>query len=261
MKPYYRKDGVTIYHGDCHEVLEFLLDRRETADVFATDPPFGINYRNDYTRNPHKRIEGDARRFSYGEWSRLAFQMLKEDSALFAFTGWSEYPHHFKQVRSAGFSMKEPIIAQKRPSGTTDLYGSFQSNSDWIIFAHKGRFKFRPTKLLKNKSAGTIPNKGRKPVSEFKTRFPSCWFGDSFPWSTENPSSVSHIRHPSIKSVELMKWLIRLSTDERDMVVDPFLGSGSTLLAASLLNRKGIGIESEEEYCEIAAGRLDRKIQ
>lgn len=152
--------------------------------------------------------------------------------------------------------MKEPLIVQKRASGKTDLYGSFQSNADWIIFAHKGRFKFRPTQLVKNKKAGTIPNIGRKPVPVFKTRFPSCWFGPEYPWSTENPTVVKQWRHPTMKSVEFMKWLILLTTKENDLVIDPFMGSGSTLLAAQQTNRRAIGIEMAQDFCDMAKERL-----
>lgn len=153
--------------------------------------------------------------------------------------------------------MKEPLICQKRASGKTDLYGTFQSNSDWIIFAHKGKFQFRKTQLLKNKKAGVIPNKGRKPVPIYKTRFPSCWFGGEYPWSTENPIIQKQFYHPTVKSLEFIKWLILLSTDENDLVLDSFMGSWTTAIAAKQLKRNFIGCEIEKEFCEIGEGRIN----
>jgi hypothetical protein len=55
-----------------------------------------------------------------------------------------------------------------------------------------------------------VPNKGRKPVPEYKTRMPSCWFGEQYPFSTENPITVKKLglEHPTVKSLEFAKWLI-----------------------------------------------------
>jgi site-specific DNA-methyltransferase (adenine-specific) len=187
-----------------------------------------------------------------------AFRVLKEGSAVFIFSCWSEYPDHYKQIESCGFRMKEPVICQKRPSGKTDLFGSFQSNSDWVIFASKGRFKFQSTQLIKNKKAGAIPNKGRKPVPIYKTRFPSCWFGPEYPWSTENSGfqTKEEVYHPAIKTVKFLEFMIMLSTTIGDTVVDPFVGSGTTAVACKNLGRNFIAGDIESNFCETAKKRL-----
>lgn len=207
----------------------------------------------------HEKIENDAVHFDYTSWAKEAYRILRPDSALFAFTGWSEYPLNYKKIEKCGFAMKEPIICQKRASGKTDLYGTFQTNSDWIMFAHKGRFKFRQTQLIKNKKAGVVPNKGRKPVPVYKTRFPSCWFGEEYPWSSENSvfQKVNNIYHPTIKSVEFLKWLMLISTDEGDTIVDPFVGSGSTVVAAKATNRNFIACDINQAYCDTSQRRLE----
>lgn len=243
----------------CLDYLTLLKQiPNESVSLILTDPPFGINYSNNYTQNTHSVMQGDKSKFSYANLATEAFRILKDNSVIFAFTCWSEYPDHYKHIQSAGFSVKEPIICQKRPSGKTDLYGSFQTNTDWIIFATKGRFKFKSTKLLKNKKAGVIPNKGRKPVPEYKTRFPSCWFGPEYPWSTENSvfQKKNEIEHPTIKTVRLMEWLILLTTDPGDTIVDPFVGSGTSAIAAKNLNRNYIAGDVEQVYCDMATARL-----
>ena len=62
--------------------------------------------------------------------------------------------------------------------------------------------------------------------------------------------------HPCPKPLEWMTWLVGLGSRVGETILDPFMGSGTTLVAAKLLNRKAIGIELEEKYCEIAAKRL-----
>jgi len=254
MKPYYSSHGITIFLGDCLSILGNLP--KATANLFLTDPPYGIDYQNHYTKAVHSKICNDTKGFTYTDWATQAYCLLKENTALFAYTGWSVYGTHYKNLSKAGFTLKEPLIIQKRLSGTSDLYGTFQTNADWLLFAHKGRFKFHKTQLLKNKKAGTIPNKGRKPVPTYKTRMPSCWFGSEYPWSTENPKVTTQYRHPTIKTVELMSWLIQLTTDTNDLVIDPFMGTGTTLVAARQLNRRAIGIEIDKEHCKTTISRL-----
>ena len=173
----------------CCDYLELLRKVPDASvSLVLTDPPFGIGYQNNYTHEMHEVMAGDDDEFDYVDLARQSFRVLRDDCAFFAYTGWSEYPLHYLDIEGAGFKMQEPLIVQKRPSGKTNLYGSFQSNADWLLFASKGAFKFRKTELLQNKRAGTVPNIGRKPVGKYKTRFPACWFGKGLPWSDRESS-------------------------------------------------------------------------
>ena len=66
--------------------------------------------------------------------------------------------------------------------------------------------------------------------------------------------------HPSPKPLVFMKWLINRLSEKKQIILDPFMGSGTTLVAAKELGRKAIGIEIEERYCEIAAKRLSQQV-
>jgi len=73
------------------------------------------------------------------------------------------------------------------------------------------------------------------------------------------PASAFRNTHPTVKPIELMRYLCRLVTPPRGIVLDPFMGSGSTLFAAKAEGVRAIGIEREERYCEIAARRLAQR--
>lgn len=67
---------------------------------------------------------------------------------------------------------------------------------------------------------------------------------------------AQHNHHATVKPIKLMSWLITLASREGDIVLDPFCGSGTTLIAAKMLGRQYIGIEREKDYCEIARKRV-----
>lgn len=71
---------------------------------------------------------------------------------------------------------------------------------------------------------------------------------------------ASDDRHPCAKPMGAMRWMVGKGTLEGETILDPFVGSGTTLVAAKNMGRKGIGIELEERYCEIAAERLSQEV-
>lgn len=249
-------------HADlvrCADYLDLMGELSdESVDLIVADPPYGIGYQNNYTSREHAPIIGDDGPFSYKRFAHEAYRVLKPNAAIFTFTGWSEYPKHYPELAGAGFAMKEPVICQKRASGKTDLYGTFQTNADWVMFGHKGKFVFQPTQLVRNKRAGTVPNIGRKPVPEWKTRFPSCWFGEEYPWASENSAfqKQHNLYHPTIKGQRFVEWLIQLASPEGGTVLDPFVGSGTTAVAARNVGRRFIVGDVSPEYHAMTVRRL-----
>ena len=100
---------------------------------------------------------------------------------------------------------------------------------------------------------GTVFHKGRAPSSEYKTRLNSCWFGREYPKATYNAAWLSkrHIRHPTVKNVDCLSWLIQISTLPGELIFDPFMGSGSVALAAIQTGRLYCGCEIDPDYCQL----------
>lgn len=151
-----------------------------------------------------------------------------------------------------GLLLRGEIIWQKAEGASGSVaWGSYRKATnpvlrdltERVIVASKGRFD-------------RVAPKGRQ----------STMSADDFMEATLDiwkisPESARRVQHPAPFPVELPRRLIDLYTYEGDVVVDPFLGSGSTLVAAERTGRRGIGFDLDEQYCEIARDRLEAEQQ
>lgn len=209
MKPYYEDDAVTIYHGDCREILPTL----PPVDLVLTDPPYGIGLDTDYTRfkgNSQSRtwaaVTGDTAPFDPFPW--LAFS----NAILF---GANYY-------------------ADKLPLGK------------WLIWNKRDE---GPSRILADGEMAWHNLPG-KTVQVFNWFWVGCY---------RKGEMAQPVLHPTQKPIALMRWCLDLAPNAQT-ILDPFMGSGTTLRAAKDLGRKAIGIEIEERYCEIAAKRMSQTV-
>ena len=202
--------------GDCAQLLKDIPDNN--IDFMITDPPFGINYvsgRYKNNDNPHGAIKNDAlvdKEFNK-HWLGEASRSLKDTSAVMVFTRWDVWQEWVNLI-SPYWDIKNMIVWVKNSHTAGDLTGNVSFQHELIIFASRGNFKIR----------------GK--------RYSNVWDFDRVP-----PK-----RHPTEKPLELIKRGIRLCTDEGSNVLDPFLGSGTTLEACYQTERNCIGFEIEDKY-------------
>ena len=222
MKPYYESGGITIYHGDCRDVLPSLC----TVDLVLTDPPYGMAWQSSYrTATPQfERIAGDDTIDT--SWMEATFALLREGCAAYVATRWDVYPR-WREAIEQHLSIRNCIVWAKESGGIGDLEGNYWNEHEFLIYASKGRH------LLNGKRTGNV-------------------------WRV-NSDAPSSYQHPTQKPVALMARAINKSSKSDDLVLDPFMGSGTTLRAAKDLGRRAIGIELEERYCEIAVKRLQQE--
>lgn len=199
MRPYYQDEYVTIYHGDCREILPVLP---VGAAVMVTDPPYGMAYRSGWT---DRSVAGD-----------------EDTSARDAVLAWWN-------GRPAAVFGRWNL---PRPDGVR-------------------------CRLVWDK--GDWPGMGDLAFPWGPSDEEIYIIGDG--WAGRREGTILRCRriggngvHPTEKPVALMEAIIRKAP--AGTVLDPFMGSGTTLVAAKNLGRRAIGIEIEERYCEIAAQRL-----
>lgn len=221
MQPYYEHAGIAIYHGDCREILPSL----PKVDAVITDPPYGTQLLGGgYGRRQLHSTNGKDRR------------PIANDLDLSALS--EAFPFLVEKVESGWMFV---FYAARRTPEFLQLVGPY-----WI---------------------GEVIWDGLRPGLGYTVRYQHesiavLKVGDA---SKPTEALISVIReygegveaHPHQKPVALMQRLIRFTTG---IVCDPFMGSGTTLVAAKNLGRKAIGIEIEERYCEIAAKRLSQEV-
>ena len=219
-KPYYEHAGISIYHGDCRDILPLL----PKVDLVLTDPPYGIALADNSAGGRHGRkrtaseygILGDATQ-EVGEWVLVWARNHALPTVTFASPkkpwpgDWTSY-----------------LVWDKGPAvgGGGDVQRSWKQTWEMIQVARVG-----------------VLNGGR---DEGILRY----------WVSPQLSGL----HPAAKPVDLLKYLLVKTTTSSALVLDPFMGSGTTLVAAKNLGRKAIGCEIEERYCEIAAKRLAQEV-
>lgn len=194
MKPYYEEDGVTIYLGDCRELLPDL-----DADTLLTDPPYGIGIASNPFRQRHERSGWDAERVD----PKLLERWIIRCTEAIVWGG-----NYFDLPATQRF-----LVWDK---GQGEDFSSAMCEVAWTNLTG-------PAKLFKRN------------VWQYRKS------------------------HPTQKPVELMRWCLEFSALD-GVVLDPFMGSGTTLVAAKEKGRPAIGIEIEERYCEIAVQRLSQGV-
>jgi site-specific DNA-methyltransferase (adenine-specific) len=226
-----------ILFGDCLPILQSIPSN--VIDLIVTDPPYGINYKsgkqNYDTRKEQPNIKDRPEYFDgiIGdntfpiEWIKEAYRILKEHSAVYVFCHRKTYSQAEQEILFAGFDIKNCIILNKSNHGMGDLKGSYAPKYEMLIFAVKGRH------IL------SFPNGREKDI-----------------WNVKVKYSGSYRFHPNEKPISWILPAIINSSNENDIVLDPFIGSGSTAIACMQTNRNFIGIEKDEKYWEIANQRI-----
>jgi site-specific DNA-methyltransferase (adenine-specific) len=247
MTLYYCADGVAIYLGDCREILPRIAEA--DADCVVTDPPYG-----DTQLSWDERATG---------WVPALDPVLKPDASLWFFTSlrhlltvWPEF---------TGWRLAEDIVWEKH-NGTNLRRDRFRRVHEHAVHLYRGRWDncYRVPPRSYQDHERVVRKQGR----------PAHWLGATGSSVFTQAAGMTKLmrsvivarsmhrkgHHPTQKPIEITAPLVECSCPIGGLVVDPFMGSGTTLVAAKRLGRRAIGIELDERYCEIAARRLGQQV-
>lgn len=216
MKPYYERGGITIYHGDCREILPQL----KAVDLVLTDPPYGTGGWRKVKGTPSRKLRPIAVREEWDEGD----------------TDWLRFGSY-------------PVITFWPPARTLQLLEAAQQS---------GRAKHRMLAMYKSDAMPMPGNRVRwtmEPIWVLSLDGFVLIGGDD----VYQASTHGLLDHQYEKPLKVMAWILEKVPDAA-LILDPFMGSGTTLRAAKDLGRRATGIEIEEKYCEIAVKRLAQEV-
>jgi DNA modification methylase len=239
VKPYYQDEAVTIFHGSCLDIMPRLSE----VDSVITDPPFEAEA---HTLQRRVQSEKDAAA-SHGRKVRsepLPFAAISEETRLQAGRLIAALSRRWVLT----FCQIEAAPAWREAFERADMV--YRRTCLWI----------KPDGMPQY--SGDRPGMGYETFVAMHQKGRSKWNGGGrhgvFTFNKGEGGGANE--HPTTKPLKLMKDLVALFTDPGETILDPFMGSGTTLRAAKDLGRKAIGIEMEEKYCEIAAKRCCQEV-
>lgn len=213
-KPYYDEDGITIYHGDCREIMPHL----PKVDLVLTDPPYGVELG---TRKNNGR-------------ERYAYTQVSDTTEIISVVLEVLLMALDKAERTVLTPGVKNLFKYPQPTHIGSFYYPAASGCNAWGFSC-----WQPILFYGKDPYG---GKGSKP--------------DSY----QSTEAAEHNGHPCPKPYGQWSWLASRCSLDGETILDPFMGSGTTLRAAKDLGRKAIGIEIEEKYCEIAVKRLGQSV-
>ena len=220
-----------LYNDDAIKVMDAILEAGTQVDLIVTDPPYATikgGKRKRHTTNDIVQKMYDNDNFGWSinyktflpKWLERAYKILKDDSQMYVMVNALDLENFLRESRLAGFKLHNLLIWDK---GNKVVNRWYMKQVEYVLFLRKGRAK-------------SINNKGTSNLI-----------------FTANPRNKDH---PTQKPVGLMEIFIANSSNEGDVVLDPFMGTGSAGVASKNLGRGFIGIERDTSFYEKAKNKI-----
>jgi DNA modification methylase len=228
LRPFHVCDSATIYNADCLEVLGHVS--LPSFDAVITDPPYMIGISSVGDPNSKSGTWADVMNAAswFAEWYGESWKLVKPTGFMASFCNWRSLPCVMRGLAMRFIPVTSCVVWHKQ----------------WIGPGYKNAF--RPTYeliVISAKPEAEISDRSQSDVMEHK-------------WMASQSGSY----HAAEKPQPLMERLIQHLTPDGGTILDPFMGSGTTLVAAKTVGRKAVGIEIEPRHCETAVKRLSQGV-
>ncbi|WQY18055.1 site-specific DNA-methyltransferase [Helicobacter pylori] len=229
---------IQIYHANAFEIIKDFYQQDLKVDAIITDPPYNISVKNNFSTLKSAKRQGIDfgewdKNFRLLEWIKCYAPLVNPNGCMVIFCSYRFISHIADFLEENGFMVKDFIQWVKNNPMPRNINRRYVQDTEFALWAVKKKAKW-------------VFN---KPKNEKYLR----------PLILKSPvvSGLERVKHPTQKSLALMEKIISIHTNPNDIVLDPFMGSGTTGLACKRLERNFIGIESEKEYFQIAKKRLN----
>lgn len=231
-------DNYKLYLGDSYSLVKEFVKQKIKVDAIITDPPYNISKENNFNTMNTKRQGVDFgewdKKFDVCGWIKDYTKLLKKDGSIIIFCSYLFISYICDELKNNNIDVKDILVWKKTNPMPRNIERRYVQDMEFAIWG---------------------VNKGAK-------------------WTFNKPSNIPYLRsifesgvvsgsertpHPTQKSLKVMEEIIRIHTNENDLIIDPFMGSGTTGIASILNNRKFIGVEISTEYFNIAKKRFNQK--
>jgi site-specific DNA-methyltransferase (adenine-specific) len=258
IKPYFQENNFILYHGNALEILEqFDINK---FDLIYVDPPYFLSNdgitcssgkmvsvnKGDWDKS--KGFEADVKFID--TWLKACKKVLKENGTI-----WISGTLH--NIYKVGYLLEKNeydiinSIVWYKPNAPPNLSCKYFTHSHEVVLWARNSKK---SQHIFNYEKMKIWNNPKDKLKNKDKQMRSVW---SIPLIPKEEKEFG--KHPTQKPLELLNRIISSSSNEEDWVLDPFVGSGTTGIVCSILNRKFIGIDSNIEYLEVAINRFRDK--
>lgn len=225
---------INLMQGDCLELMKGI--ESESIDLVITDPPYktitGGDSNGANSERPKGMLRGNRKLFKFQNidiklWMDQIYRVLKFGTHCYVFTNALNLLEMMECAKESGFKLHNVLVWEKNNCTPSQFY---MKNCEYVLFLRKGKAKWI------NDIGGS------KTVHKFN-------------------NIIGNKLHPTEKPVELIEYYLLNSSQKNDVVLDPFMGSGSTGLACLNTGRNFIGIELDPQYFEIAKNRIEKEVK
>ena len=241
-----------IIHGDALEVLQQIPD--ESIDLIFVDPPYNIG-KNFAGRKDKWKTDKDYLDWCY-QWIDLCIQKVKPNGTLYLMTSTQFMPYFDLYVRDK-VTILSRIVWSYDSSGV-QAKNYFGSMYEPILYCvkNKNNYTFNSDDILVEAKTGA-----KRKLIDYRQDPPQPYKTEKVPGNVWDFARVryrmeEYENHPTQKPISLLERIIKASSNEEDVVLDPFCGTFTTCFVAQQLKRRFIGIEIQEEYFKIGLRRL-----
>jgi len=236
---------IDILQGDCVEMLKSIDS--ESIDLIIADPPYNLG--KDYGNNSDNLEFDDYISFTKS-WLKESVRVLKKTGTVYIFVGF-RYISYLYQILENDYNMKfANWICWHYTQGIGKTKGFSPRHDDILMFTKSDNYIFNLDDIK-------VPQKYYRAINNMRGANP----GDVWEISHVHYCQRNRQNHPTQKPEALMERMVLASSNEGDLVLDPFSGSGTTLRVCQQLNRNCIGIELNSEYVADTINRLKSKFE
>lgn len=241
-----------LYQGDCMEAMRRLKRFGKKVHLTVCDVPFGVNFNNSKHYNDRFNVVDRGT-----EWLEQVYDLHYDDTFIFLYVGSKTIHHWINAMEAAGFTYVDTIAAQTFTNGNYNKKG-FDNSFQPIIYGVKGKKRdFNKVDFIPTSEAW-MKDKRNEKKNPFTYNYPNFIPRDICPANVK-PNAQRKLSHPNEKNVDMLQFLIELTTTEGEWVFDFAMGSGSTCVAAKRCGRNFIGVDLDQDYFDIAMERLSNE--